>query len=94
MKRAIIPRIIPKIKIAVIPWRNYALAWVCIFVGLWSFYRGDNDGGAKGVLAGLAIITLLDGFGKVLGAIDANRQSLDGMRGAIEAVLTRRKDRP
>ncbi len=77
----------------IIGWKNYALAVVCILLGLWAFSRGNMDGGVKGVLAGLAIITLRDVLGKVLGAVEANCKSLDDLRAAIETELSTRRDR-
>jgi len=91
MKKSRVTAQAKAVRAKVISWKNYALAVICILVGVTAFSRGDVDGGLKGVLAGFAIITLLDAFGKVLGAIDANRQSLDGMRAAVEAVLRRRR---
>lgn len=73
-------------------WKNYALAVVCILIGGYAFYRGNIDGGVKGILAGLALITLRDVMGKLLKAADDNCESLKHLRAAIEAELsTRRK---
>jgi len=70
-------------------WRNYGVAVLCILAGLWAFKRGDLDGAVKGVLAGLVVISLRDVLGKVLSAVDGNRQSLDNLRAAIETALER-----
>ena len=75
----------------IIGWKNYALAATCILVSLWAFSRGNADGGVKALLAGIAIITFRDVLGKVLAAVEANRQSLDGLRAAIETDLSTRK---
>lgn len=75
----------------IIGWKNYAVAALCIVAGLWAFSRGDMDGGVKGSLAGLLVISLRHVLGKVLGAIDDNRQSLDGLRAAIETELSTRR---
>lgn len=73
----------------IIGWKNYGVAVLCILAGLWAFRRGDMDGAVKGLLAGLLVISLRDVLGKVLHAVDANRRSLDGLRAAIEAELSR-----
>ena len=77
----------------IIGWKNYALPAVCILVGLWALSRGNVDGAVKGILAGLGIMTLLDAFAKVLSAIELNRHSTDGLRGAIEAMLSEKGER-
>ena len=70
-------------------WKNYALAVACILIGLAAFYRGNIDGGVKGVFAGLALITLRDVMGKLLKAVDDNCESLKHLRAAIETSLDR-----
>jgi hypothetical protein len=72
-------------------WRNYLLAVVCIVIGLCAFYRGNVDGGVKGVLAGCALITLRNVIGKLLKAVDDNCESLKHLRAAIETELSTRR---
>jgi len=71
----------------IIGWKNYGVAVLCILAGLWALKHGDMDGFVKGTLAGGALISLRNVLGKVLGALDANRQSMDDLRAAIEAEL-------
>jgi hypothetical protein len=71
-------------------WKNYALAVICIGIGLWNLHHGNTDAGIKGLLAGAAIITLRDVLGKMLQAINANQQALNGLRAAIETELSRK----
>ncbi len=78
----------------IIGWKNYAVAALFILVGLWAFERGNMDGGVKGLLAGLAWISLRDVFGKVLAAVNENRRSLEGLRAAIETELSTRRVGP
>lgn len=73
-------------------WKNYGVAVLCIIAGLWAFRRGDMDGAVKGILAGLAVISLRDVFGKVLRGVDANCQAMDGLRAAIETLLSRKEE--
>ncbi len=77
----------------IIGWKNYAVAGLFILVGLWAFERGNMDGAVKGLLAGLAWISLRDVLGKVLWAVDANCRSIDGLRAAIETELSTREGR-
>lgn len=72
-------------------WRNYALAVICILVGLIALMRGDWTNGPNILLAGFALITLRNVMGKVLAAIEANQQSLDNLRGALETCFEVRK---
>jgi len=74
----------------IIGWRNYAVAALCILTGVWALSRGSVASGVEGILAGLFIVSLRDALGKVLRAVDDNRQSLDGLRAAIETELSRK----
>jgi len=75
----------------IIGWKNYGVALLWIALGLWSFSRGEWNGAVTAVLFGLFVIALRDVFGKVLSALDANRQTLDDLRAAIETELSTRK---
>lgn len=75
-------------------WKTYTIGVFCILAGLWAFRRGDLDGTVKGLLAGMLIISLRDVLGKVLTSIEANRQSLDDLRAAIETELSTRRGGP
>jgi hypothetical protein len=72
-------------------WKNHLLGAVLIFIGLCAFYRGNVDAGAKAVLAGCALITLRDALGKLLKAVDANCETLNDLRAAIETELSTRR---
>jgi hypothetical protein len=74
----------------IIGWKNYGVGVLCILAGLWAFRLGDMDGTVKGILAGLLVISLRDVLGKVLCAIEANRQTMDDLRAAIETELSSR----
>jgi len=78
----------------IIGWKNYAVATLCFVAGLWAFAKGNVDGGVKGILAGLMVISLRDVLGKVLMAVNANCESLNGLRAAIETALEKRKAEP
>lgn len=77
----------------IIGWKNYAVAALCIVVGVWAYKRGNIEGALKGIFAGLAIIAFRDVLGKVLTSVDSNCQKLDDLRAAIEADLQRKADR-
>jgi hypothetical protein len=76
----------------IVGWKNYAVAALCIIVGLWALKRGNIADALKALFVGLAIISLRDVLGKVLTAVDSNCEKLDNLRAAIEADLKRRVD--
>lgn len=71
----------------IVGWKTYlvgALASICGGIALSNGYTGE---GLKGIIAGLALVTLRDAIGKVLRAIDDNREALNNMRASLEGVI-------
>lgn len=77
----------------IIGWKTYSVGVVAIIAGLYAWLRGNVGDGLKGIIGGLALIAIRDAMAKILHAVEANRKSLDNMRGAIDTHWDRNSSR-
>lgn len=75
----------------IIGWKVNAIGVLSILLGVIGFVQGQHVEGTKGVMFGLALLTIRNVLGKVLGAIDSARMAMSDLRAAIEADLDKRK---
>lgn len=68
----------------IVGWKTYAVGVLAIIVGVIAWSDGQRGDGLKGIIAGLALIALRDGIGKILRGIEGNRKALDNMRAVID----------
>lgn len=72
-------------------WKTYAVAALAIVLGIVALANGQTADGLKGIVFGLALISLRDAIGKILRSIEGNRHALSDLRAAIETTLDRRR---
>ncbi|MGB8510874.1 MAG: hypothetical protein WCD76_21050 [Pyrinomonadaceae bacterium] len=68
----------------IIGWKTYGVAALALVAGSVAFAHGEYSDGVKGIIFGLALISLRDAVAKILRGIEDCRRSLDNMRGAID----------
>jgi hypothetical protein len=76
----------------VIGWKVNAVGVASILLGLLAVVQKYYGEGIKGVMFGLALISLRDTLGKILAAIDSARIALSDLRAAIETSLSRKAE--
>jgi hypothetical protein len=78
-------------RLQIIGWKTYAVGVVSLILGGIALARGNVSDGLKGIVFGLALISLRDAVGKILRAIDDNRKSFNNMRAVVEAVMPKKR---
>jgi uncharacterized membrane protein (GlpM family) len=77
----------------IIGWKSYAVGAVCIIIGMAALTRGYWGDGLKGILGGLALITLRDAIAKILRAIEDNRRAMDNLRAVADTLHSKSNSR-
>lgn len=72
-----------------IGWKSYAVGVLCIVIGAIALVRGNLGDGLKGILAGLAIISLRDAVTKILRTVEENRRAMDNVRAALDSIYNK-----
>ena len=75
----------------IIGWKVNAVGVVSILLGAMALIESQHIEGIKGILFGLALLSVRNTLGKILAAIDSARIALSDLRAAIETELSTRK---
>jgi len=73
----------------IVGWKVYGVAVISILCGMFALAHQHWVDGLKGIVFGLALITLRDTMGKILRAADDNRKALNNVRASIETLLAK-----
>jgi len=71
----------------------YWVGFIALLFGLFALYYGNRADGWKGIIFGLAIVTLRDVAGKILRKIEDNNKALNHLRASIESLIEEFKNR-
>jgi uncharacterized membrane protein YjjP (DUF1212 family) len=66
-------------------WKTYSVAAAAIVCGVIALVNGYWSDGLKGIIAGLALMTIRDAIGKLHEAIDINHRTLRDLRASIDS---------
>jgi len=74
-------------------WKTYSVGIIAIFAGTYALKLGHWSDGIKGIIFGLALISLRDAVAKILREVGQTRSALMHLRAAVDAELTTRPGR-
>jgi hypothetical protein len=73
----------------IVGWKTYGVAAISISIGILALAHGYVADGLKGVIFGLALISLRDGLGKVLSTTEGIGRALADLRAICETLFER-----